>query len=112
MKKINTSHRLSLIALFGGPFYIGREDIKYIKQLFNKVINKYFTKTIIKEVVVYEKDPNGFIQNDMAWLKANVPIPHYKVGDSIEQVAYRQGQADLLRVIETRLIGRHRDGTI
>lgn len=65
-------------------------------------------KVIYKEVEVAKivKDPNGFIQNDIKLLESFIAKKPYKVGDSLESVAYRQAQEDLLNVIKTKLIGR------
>jgi len=65
-------------------------------------------KVIYKEVEVDKiiKDPNGFMQNDIKLLESFITKKPYKVGDSLESVAYRQAQEDLLNVIKTKLIGR------
>jgi len=59
-----------------------------------------------KLVEVIVKDPNGLIQNDLRLIKSMVSQKQYKVGDSLESVAYRQAQEDFIALIETKIIGR------
>ena len=61
---------------------------------------------VIREVVVVEKDPNGLILNDMKKIEQWMPDGTYKVGESLEAVAYRQGMFDLYRMIREKLITR------
>lgn len=69
---------------------------------------KVITKTVEVEVEVEKivKDPNGFIKNDMILIRSLMKKKPYKIGDSIESVAYRQAQEDLLALIESKIIGR------
>lgn len=65
-------------------------------------------QTIIKTETVIEKvhvvDPQmGKRQLDI--IRTHVNQKKYQLGDSIESVAYRQGQIDLFNFIETKLFG-------
>lgn len=55
-------------------------------------------------------DPRGLVRNDIKFIRAKVPAPMWSKGTTIEQVAYAQGQQDLIQFIETRVIGRRVDG--
>jgi hypothetical protein len=54
-------------------------------------------------------DPRGFIQKDILFIKQRLPRFGYQPGDSLEDVAYRQGFHDLLLFIEQSVIGRKSD---
>lgn len=54
-------------------------------------------------------DPRGFIQKDILFIKQRLPRLGYQPGDSLEDVAYRQGFHDLLLFIEQSVIGRKSD---
>ena len=60
-------------------------------------------KTLPAEVV-YTKDPQGLIKRDLAIIKQYSNTRPFKVGDPLELVAYKAGQADLIRMIETKLV--------
>jgi hypothetical protein len=51
-------------------------------------------------------DPRGFIPQDIKLIRQHLPRLGYQTGDTLEDVAYRQGFHDLLLYIETRIIGR------
>lgn len=63
-------------------------------------------KPTVVEKVVVKKDPNGLIRSDLATLRRYAATGEYKVGDCIESVAYRQGQLDLIRMIETKMVAK------
>lgn len=61
------------------------------------------------EVVVKTKvllDPNGLSKPQMAQIRKYAATGKYKVGDPLESVAYRQGQLDLIEMIENRIIAK------
>lgn len=62
--------------------------------------------TIEKPVPVVRLDPNGLSRSQMALIKKYAATGQYQIGDSIESVAYRQGQLDLIKMIERRIIAR------
>lgn len=72
----------------------------YIQNLINAIKGKPY----IQAVHVYSKDPRGLLKRDLAIIKQYSDTKLYKVGDSIESVAYKAGQADLLSMIETKLV--------
>ena len=49
-------------------------------------------------------DPH-FGKRQIALIDKHINQKKYQVGDSLESVAYRQGQVDLLKFIDTKLIG-------
>jgi hypothetical protein len=51
-------------------------------------------------------DPRGFIHQDIKVIRKHLPRLGYQKGDTLEDVAYRQGYHDLLLYIETKIIGR------
>lgn len=65
------------------------------------VINQPQTKTVL--------DPRGMIRTDIAFIKQYIGEVHWKEGISLEDVAYAQGQHDLLKFIETKVVGRRLD---
>jgi len=78
--------------------------ISYMIASFIALIVSTNTVTVTKEVVL--KDPNGFITNDIVKLEQVIKPDNYVVGDSIESVAYRQGQVDVLSYITDKLIAK------
>lgn len=71
---------------------------------------KHHDREVIKEipypveVPVYTKDPQGLIKRDLAIIKKYSSHKPYKLGDSPELVAYKAGQADLIKLIEDKLV--------
>ena len=63
-------------------------------------------KTVIK------KDPNGFIQADIKKIKLFMDSKPYKVGDTIDLVAYKAGQRALLDTIVSKLIAPKAKGVL
>jgi len=54
---------------------------------------------------VIKKDPRGLVAREMELLKSWTGGA-YQLGDSIESVAFREGQLNVIRVIETKLIAK------
>jgi len=67
--------------------------------------------TVIKEVIktVEVRDPSGLIRNDITYLKKHTSQVHWKAGTTLEQIAYQQGQVDVIGVIENKVVGRRVD---
>ena len=68
-----------------------------------------------KEVVTEEVtrlDPRGMIRTDIQFIKRHLPDLGWVKGDTIEEVSYKQGQHDLLRFIEQKVVGRRLDGSV
>ena len=64
----------------------------------------------IERVITHEiRDPSGLAARDIAIVRRHVQEVHWKPGTTIEQVAYAQGQHDLLRIIEQRVMGKGND---
>lgn len=70
--------------------------LQKIKNLFRKP----------EPIVIVKKDPSGLMMHDLKVLRKYCGTGKYKVGDTIESVAYRQAQLDLVNFIETRLIAQ------
>jgi hypothetical protein len=60
----------------------------------------------VKTITEVQLNPRGLIRTDIDFIKKQLPTVHWKPGDSLQDVAYRQGQADLLHFIENTVIGR------
>ena len=61
-------------------------------------------KLVEKEVV--RLDSRGLITRDIEFIKKHISPVEWKKGMTLEEMAYRQGQWDLLRFIEERVAGR------
>lgn len=87
--------------------------IKYIKTIFLAI---FAPTKLVREKVVIEtkilKDPNGFIKQDMIFLKKHLGSKQYKLGDTLEEVAYNRGQSSVVDFIDNILIGRKTNGSI
>ena len=68
----------------------------------------YLTKDIVitKNIEVVKKDPNGFIKQDMIYLRKHLGNKQFKVGDSLPEVAFNAGQHSVVEFIDTNVIGR------
>lgn len=84
---------------------IGRKSMTY-KEYFNNLLDAIcgIKHTKIKEVIKYTKDPQGLIKRDIAIIRRYASSKPYKVGESLEQVAWNAGQEALITMIETKLI--------
>ena len=64
----------------------------------------------IERVVTHEiRDPSGLAARDIALVRRHISEVHWKPGLTLEQIAYAQGQEDLLRIIEQRIMGKRND---
>ena len=64
----------------------------------------------IERVVTHEiRDPSGLAARDIALVRRHISEVHWKPGFTLEQIAYAQGQEDLLRIIEQRIMGKGND---
>lgn len=54
-------------------------------------------------------DPRGMIHTDIEFIRRHIPKVHWREGMTLEQVAYHQGQHDLLEFIATSVVGRRLD---
>jgi len=61
-------------------------------------------KVVSEEVV--RLDPRGLIRNDIEYIRNKLLPVEWKAGMTMEEIAYRQGQQDLLKFIETKVVGR------
>ena len=60
---------------------------------------------VVEEEVV-RLDPRGLIRNDIEFIRSKLQPVEWKAGMTMEEIAYRQGQQDLLKFIETKVVGR------
>ena len=67
-------------------------------------------KVVVKIEVQDRLDPRGLVYTDIKYIEKSVPAVHYAQGMTIEQVAYQQGQQDMLNFIKNNVIGRRLDG--
>ena len=58
------------------------------------------------ETEVVRLDPRGLIKNDIAFIKSKLLPVEWKADITMEEIAYRQGQQDLLKFIEQKVVGR------
>jgi len=64
----------------------------------------------IERVITHEiRDPSGLAARDIALVRRHISEVHWKPGLTLEQIAYAQGQEDLLRIIEQRVMGKGND---
>ena len=61
-------------------------------------------RVIEKEVV--KLDPRGLVRNDLEFIRSRILPVEWKPGITMEEIAYRQGQHELLKFIEAKLVGR------
>lgn len=61
-------------------------------------------KFVEKEVKVL--DARGLVKNDIEYIRKYIQAVHWKPGITVEEMAYAQGQHDLLEFIETKVAGR------
>ncbi len=82
----------------------------YLTNIINAVKRKPYVEVVTKteykwkDNVVYLKDPHGLIKRDLATIERFIKSKPYKVGDTLESVAYRQGQLDLYNLIRTKMV--------
>lgn len=82
----------------------------YFLLLFIKIQLFLTPKPVIVKEEVMVKDPSGFMKHDIQFIKQHLGNHRYKVGDSLEQVAFNAGQASVVQFIETKLMERKRHG--
>lgn len=61
---------------------------------------RYVEKEVIK------LDPRGLVKNDIEFIRSKLLPVTWRQGITLEEIAYTQGQADLLKFIETKVVGR------
>ena len=67
-------------------------------------------KYIEKEVV--KLDPRGLIRGDLDYIKKRLAPIAWQPGVTMEELAYRQGQHDIVKFIEDNMVGRRlQDGS-
>ena len=81
----------------------------YIKDLLTFWVGKLRLPAIERVVTNEIRDPSGLAARDIALVRRHISELHWKPGTTIEQVAYAQGQHDLLRIIEQRVMGKGND---
>ena len=61
-------------------------------------------KYIEKEVV--RLDPRGLVKNDIKFIRSKLLPVEWTTELTMAEIAYRQGQQDLLKFIESKVVGR------
>ena len=51
-------------------------------------------------------DPRGMIRTDIEYIRQYLPKVGWQKDSTLEEIAYNQGQHDLLHFIETKVVGR------
>ena len=59
---------------------------------------------IEKEVV--KLDPRGLVKNDIEFIRSKLQAVEWKPNMTMAEIAYLQGKHDLLKFIETKVVGR------
>lgn len=57
------------------------------------------------EVEVIKHDPKGLVKRDIDQLDAHIAAAGYQKGDTLADVAYKQGQSDVLRFLKKTFLG-------
>ena len=71
----------------------------------------FHTPTVRTVIEVQDRlDPRGLNMADVKFIERFCPQVYWKEGMSLEDVAYQQGQQDMVNFIKTRVIGRRTDG--
>lgn len=69
------------------------------------------TEVEVERIVVHERlDPRGLNYTDVLYIEKLIRPVSWAKGMTIEEIAHAQGQADLLRIIKDKVIGRRLDG--
>ena len=78
----------------------------YIKNIWRAILAKpYEVQRIVEQKkLIYSKDPNGLLERDLAIIKKYAQSKPYKVGDPLELVAWKQGQQDIIYMIEHKMV--------
>lgn len=63
-------------------------------------------RVVVRREVEVQLDPRGSTRTDLEYIRKHTRPVHWTEGDTLETVAYRQGQADLIKFIETKVLGR------
>ena len=83
----------------------------YISALIARWWDKLRPPAIVRTNTIETRDPSGLAKRDIDMVRRHIAEVHWKNGMSIEQVAYAQGQEDLLRIIEQKVMGKGNDLT-
>ena len=67
-------------------------------------------KVVVRIEVQDRLDPRGLVYTDMKYIEKHVPPVHYSKEMTLEEVAYQQGQHDMVSFIKNNVIGRRLDG--
>ena len=65
----------------------------------------------LPEIIYVEKeviklDPRGLIRGDLDYIKKRLAPVAWQQGVTMEELAYRQGQHDIVKFIEDNMVGR------
>lgn len=83
----------------------------YISSLLAKLVDSVRPPALVITNTIEKRDPSGLAKRDIDMVRRHIAEVHWKNGMSIEQVAYAQGQEDLLRIIEKKVMGKGNDLT-
>ena len=90
-------------------------QVEYKQKMINQISTKrdeYYSLYQNLLIQPPKKDPNGFIQADIKKIKLFMDSKPYKVGDTIDLVAYKAGQKALLDMIVSKLIAPKAKGVL
>jgi len=83
----------------------------YLSGLISRTVEKYRPPAIVITNTIEKRDPSGLAKRDIDMVRRHIASVHWKPGLTLEQVAYAQGQEDLLRIIEQKVMGKGNDLT-
>lgn len=70
-----------------------------------KRVTEYVDKIVTEKVTVTKHDPFGLVKQDIEDLEEVIPKVHFKTGDTLADVAYKQGQKDVLTFLKRKHLG-------
>ena len=83
----------------------------YISSLLAKLVDSVRPPALVITNTIEKRDPSGLAKRDIDMVRRHIATVHWKPGLTLEQVAYAQGQEDLLRIIEQKVMGKGNDLT-
>lgn len=85
-------------------YYIQLLTSGLLANLAHTLVNSPRIVVKTETVTVTVKDPHGLVRNDLEKIESYLPRIGWKKGDTPDDVAFRQGQHELFRVIKERIV--------